>query len=61
MEITGSKSKIIHLPLPKDDPMQRQPDISLAKEKLGGWEPKVPLKEGLKKTINYFDELLSSE
>jgi len=61
LEITGSKSKIIHLPLPKDDPMQRQPDISLAKEKLGGWEPKVPLKEGLKKTINYFDELLSSE
>ncbi|MDX8339967.1 UDP-glucuronic acid decarboxylase family protein [Draconibacterium sp. IB214405] len=58
IDITGSKSKIIHLPLPKDDPTQRQPDISLAKEKLNGWEPKVPLREGLTKTINYFDHLL---
>jgi UDP-glucuronate decarboxylase len=61
LDITGSKSKIIYLPLPKDDPTQRQPDISLAKEKLGGWEPKVPLKEGLIKTIHYFDQLLSEK
>jgi UDP-glucuronate decarboxylase len=47
--------------LPADDPTQRQPDISLAKEKLGGWEPKVPLKEGLIKTIEYFDQLLSEK
>jgi UDP-glucuronate decarboxylase len=53
----GSKSKIVFKPLPTDDPMQRQPNISLAKEKLG-WEPKIPLEEGLKPTIQYFDELL---
>jgi UDP-glucuronate decarboxylase len=58
IEITGSKSKIVYLPLPEDDPTQRQPDISLAKEKLNGWEPKIPLKEGLVKTIEYFDNLL---
>ena len=58
LELTGSKSKIIHLPLPKDDPTQRQPDISLAREKLGGWEPKIPLREGLVQTIEYFDKLL---
>ncbi len=58
IDITGSKSKIIHLPLPKDDPTQRQPDITLAKEKLNGWEPKVPLREGLVKTIEYFDTLI---
>jgi len=46
-------------PLPVDDPMQRCPDITLAREKLG-WEPKVPLDEGLKKTIAYFDGLLKS-
>jgi len=61
LKITGSKSKIIHLPLPKDDPTQRQPDIKLAKEKLNGWEPVVPLKEGLEKTIAYFDQLLKSK
>jgi UDP-glucuronate decarboxylase len=59
IELTGSKSKLVFLPLPADDPTQRQPDISLAKEKLGGWEPKVPLREGLTKTIEYFDQLLS--
>jgi UDP-glucuronate decarboxylase len=59
IELTASKSKIIYLPLPADDPTQRQPDITLAKEKLGGWEPKVPLREGLIKTIEYFDQLLS--
>ena len=60
IELTGSSSKIVYLPLPADDPTQRQPDISLAKEKLGNWEPKVPLREGLIKTIEYFDQLLSS-
>lgn len=59
--LTNSKSKIIHLPLPQDDPKQRQPDISLAKEKLNGWEPKVQLKEGLTTTIGYFDKLLSEK
>lgn len=61
IDITGSKSKIIHLPLPKDDPTQRQPDITLAKEKLNGWEPRVPLREGLTKTIEYFDQLIKSQ
>ncbi|HSM46279.1 MAG TPA: hypothetical protein VK872_00570, partial [Draconibacterium sp.] len=61
LDITGSKSKLVYLPLPKDDPTQRQPDISLAKEKLGGWEPKVPLREGLIKTIEYFDTLLKKK
>ncbi len=61
INITGSKSKIIHLPLPKDDPIQRRPDISKAKEKLDGWEPKVPLREGLVKTVNYFDELIRKQ
>jgi len=60
IELTGSSSKIVYLPLPADDPTQRQPDISLAKEKLGNWEPKVPLREGLIETIEYFDQLLSS-
>lgn len=50
---TNSKSKIIHLPLPQDDPMQRKPDIELAKTKLN-WTPLVPLEEGLEKTIKYF-------
>ena len=53
IKLTGSKSKIVYKPLPQDDPMQRQPDISLAKEKLG-WEPKINLEEGLKRTIDYF-------
>jgi UDP-glucuronate decarboxylase len=57
LELTGSKSKIVFHPLPSDDPKQRRPDISLAKEKLG-WEPKIQLKEGLIKTIAYFDDLL---
>jgi UDP-glucuronate decarboxylase len=57
---TGSKSKIIAKPLPSDDPKQRQPDITLAKKELG-WSPKVELKQGLEKTIAYFETLLSSE
>lgn len=51
--LTGSSSKIIHKPLPSDDPLQRRPVIDLAKEKLG-WEPKIQLEEGLEKTIKYF-------
>ncbi|MCU0598924.1 MAG: SDR family oxidoreductase [Desulfobacterales bacterium] len=57
IELTGSKSKLVHMPLPEDDPVQRRPDITLAREKLG-WEPRVHLEEGLKKTIYYFDNLL---
>ncbi len=53
IQLTGTNSKIIFEPLPSDDPLQRQPDISLAKEHLD-WEPKVPLEEGLKETIAYF-------
>ncbi len=60
IELTGTKSKIIYQPLPQDDPMQRQPDIGLAKEKLNGWAPNVQLEEGLKRTITYFDEYLKS-
>lgn len=56
--LTGSKSKMEFCPLPADDPKQRQPDISRARSALG-WEPKVPLEDGLKKTIAYFDDLLS--
>jgi len=59
IEMTDSKSKIIYQPLPSDDPMQRNPDISLAKKELD-WEPKIQLEEGLGKTIAYFDGLLSS-
>ena len=55
----GSQSKIIFTALPSDDPTQRKPDISLAKKTID-WEPKVPLKEGLVKTIEYFDEYLKS-
>ncbi|HOR99976.1 MAG TPA: SDR family oxidoreductase [Prolixibacteraceae bacterium] len=61
MELTGSRSKLIFLPLPADDPMQRQPDITLARERLDGWYPVVPLTEGLTKTIAYFDDLLSGK
>lgn len=53
IEATDSKSEIIHMPLPKDDPMQRRPDITYAKTALA-WQPKVNLDEGLKKTIEYF-------
>ena len=58
IELTGSKSKIVYKPLPPDDPMQRKPDISLAKEKLN-WNPTIPLEEGLKKTIEYFKGLIN--
>ena len=56
--MTGSKSKIIHQPLPSDDPTQRQPDITLAGAKLG-WKPKVTVDDGLKRTIEYFKKELS--
>ncbi|MDR1756898.1 MAG: SDR family oxidoreductase [Culturomica sp.] len=59
LRITGSRSKLVYMPLPSDDPRQRQPDITLAKEKLEAWEPKVKLVDGLKQTIEYFDKLLS--
>lgn len=58
-EMTGSKSEWIFKPLPQDDPIMRKPDIALAESKLG-WKPKVPLDEGLRKTIDYFDDLLKS-
>ena len=58
--LTGSKSKIVAKPLPSDDPKQRQPDITVAKRELG-WTPKVELKQGLEKTIAYFDALLASK
>lgn len=57
VEITNSKSEITFRTLPQDDPKQRQPDITLAREKFG-WSPKVPLKEGLHRTVAYFDALL---
>lgn len=53
IELTGSKSEIVYLPLPSDDPIKRKPDISVAKSELN-WEPKVDIAEGLKKTIEYF-------
>ena len=59
LDLTGSKSKIKYQPLPPDDPIQRQPDITLIKNKLG-WQPKVSLDEGLKNTIAYFETLLSN-
>jgi UDP-glucuronate decarboxylase len=52
-ELTGSSSPVERLPLPADDPVRRQPDISLAKETLG-WQPTVQLREGLMRTIDYF-------
>ena len=55
ISLTGSTSKIVYLPLPADDPLQRRPNIDLAKEQLG-WEPKIQLKEGLERTIEYFRE-----
>ena len=60
IKLTGSKSKIIHEALPSDDPKQRKPDITLARKHLG-WEPKVPLAEGLKETIAYFRTYLEGE
>jgi UDP-glucuronate decarboxylase len=58
IELTGSKSQIIHLPLPQDDPLQRKPEISLAKQYLD-WTPTVKLEKGLAKTISYFSKALN--
>lgn len=59
LELTGSRSEIVFCPLPQDDPTQRKPVIDLAKKELG-WEPKVTLREGLEKTIAYFDMQLKN-
>ena len=58
LELTGSRSEITYKELPKDDPIQRKPDIGLAKKLLNNWEPAINLKDGLAKTISYFDKLL---
>jgi len=58
--LTNAGSRIVHRPLPQDDPMQRCPDIALARQVLG-WEPKVPLEDGLRRTIAYFDALLRGQ
>jgi UDP-glucuronate decarboxylase len=58
IELTGSRSQLTYAPLPQDDPRQRRPDISQAQRELG-WSPTIPLREGLARTIAYFDELLS--
>ena len=57
LKLTGSRSKLVFLPLPQDDPRQRQPDISFARSSLA-WVPTVPLEEGLKRTIAYFRSVL---
>ena len=61
IELTGSKSKLSFKALPSDDPVQRKPEISKARENLGGWEPAVSLKEGIEKTIPYFEGLLQGK
>ncbi len=58
IELTGSKAKLVFKPLPADDPCRRKPDISLAQQKLGGWSPAVCAKEGLIKTIEYFESAI---
>ncbi|OZA00047.1 MAG: hypothetical protein B7X99_05610 [Rhizobiales bacterium 17-65-6] len=60
LDLVGGSSKLVRKPLPQDDPRQRQPDIRLAREKLG-WEPAIPLREGLRKTIAYFEALLAEK
>jgi UDP-glucuronate decarboxylase len=59
LSLVGSKSKLVFMPLPVDDPKQRQPDITLAKERLG-WTPRVNLDDGLKETVHYFRVLLNA-
>ena len=58
IDLTNSRSRLVHQPLPEDDPRQRQPDITRAKTQLG-WQPRTALKDGLARTINYFEDLLS--
>ena len=59
IELTGSKSELVMLPLPTDDPRQRRPDISMAQKFLGGWTPETQLEAGLRKTVAYFQKALS--
>jgi UDP-glucuronate decarboxylase len=59
IELTGSKSKLVRMPLPADDPKQRRPDISMAQKELDGWAPRTQLDEGLKQTIAFFDKILA--
>jgi UDP-glucuronate decarboxylase len=58
--LTGSRSRVVYRPRPQDDPRQRRPDISKATDLLA-WSPKTPLREGLARTIAYFDDLLKSD
>jgi UDP-glucuronate decarboxylase len=58
IELTGSRSEIVQMPLPQDDPLQRRPDITKARELLG-WEPTIPLRQGLERTIDYFKTLVA--
>jgi UDP-glucuronate decarboxylase len=60
IDLVGASSRIVHMPLPTDDPRQRRPDISKANELLD-WKPSVPLREGLVKTIAYFEQLLKAQ
>jgi UDP-glucuronate decarboxylase len=60
IDLVGASSRIVHMPLPTDDPRQRRPDISKANELLD-WKPSVPVREGLVKTISYFERLLKTE
>jgi UDP-glucuronate decarboxylase len=60
IDLTGSPSRIVHMPLPIDDPKQRRPDISKADELLG-WAPTIRLREGLTRTIDYFERLLGEQ
>jgi UDP-glucuronate decarboxylase len=59
LRLTGSSSRIVHRPLPEDDPLQRCPDITRAQNVLGGWQPTVPLEDGLSRTVDYFRQLLA--
>jgi UDP-glucuronate decarboxylase len=59
LKLTGSRSPLVHEPLPQDDPKQRQPDITRASKVLG-WEPRVPLRNGVRHTIGYFERLLNA-
>jgi len=59
LALVGGRSRLVFQPLPSDDPKQRQPDIALAREKLG-WQPRIELEDGLKETISYFRRLLQA-